>query len=63
MFGDLVHLEIHLAPIKRPLPRLDAFYLRGEGQLEAWGTTAFRRRITLRASLRRVRAALTGRPQ
>jgi peptidoglycan/xylan/chitin deacetylase (PgdA/CDA1 family) len=44
------------------LPRLDAFYLREPGQLEAWGTPAFRRRLELRATLRRVRGALTGRP-
>lgn len=44
------------------LPRLDAFYLRGPGRLESWGTSAFRTHLRLRAGLRKVRAALTGRP-
>jgi peptidoglycan/xylan/chitin deacetylase (PgdA/CDA1 family) len=37
------------------LPRLDAFYFRAPGQLEAWGTGAFRRRLWLRARGRAVR--------
>lgn len=37
------------------LPRLDAYYFREAGQLEAWGTAAFRRRLWLRAKGRRVR--------
>lgn len=37
------------------LPRLDAWYFRAPGQLEGWGTTAFRSRIWLRARGRRVR--------
>lgn len=37
------------------LPRLDAWYFRRPGQLEAWGTPAFRRRVWLRAQGRRVR--------
>lgn len=37
------------------LPRLDMFYFRDPGQLEAWGTAAFRRRLWLRAQGRRVR--------
>lgn len=37
------------------LPRLDTFYLRGAGQLEQWGSAAFRRRLWLRAQGRRVR--------
>jgi peptidoglycan/xylan/chitin deacetylase (PgdA/CDA1 family) len=37
------------------LPRLDAYYLRGTGQLEAWGTAAFRGRLWVRAQGRRVR--------
>lgn len=41
------------------LPRLDMFYLRGPGQLEAWGTSAFRLRLGLRAAARRARQLLT----
>ena len=37
------------------LPRLDMFYFRERGQLEAWGTGAFKRRLWLRAQGRRVR--------
>lgn len=43
------------------LPRLDAYYVREPGQLEAWGTAAFRRRLWIRAQGRRVRA-LVSRP-
>ena len=48
------------APLR--LPRLDAFYLRAAGRLESYGTPSLRRYLALRAGLRRVRAALTGRP-
>ena len=46
-----------LAPDDDPLrlPRLDAFYLRDAGRLEAWGTPAFRSHLRLRAFARRVR--------
>ena len=44
------------------LPRLDAFYLREPGRLEAFGTPGLRRYLRLRAGVRRMRAALTGRP-
>jgi len=37
------------------LPRLDMFYFREGGQLEAWGSPAFRGRLWLRAQGRRVR--------
>jgi peptidoglycan/xylan/chitin deacetylase (PgdA/CDA1 family) len=37
------------------LPRLDAYYFRSPGQLERWGSSAFQRRIWLRAQARRVR--------
>ena len=50
--GDPMHL----------LPRLDMFYYREAGRLERWGTPAFRRHLWLRATLRRVRGALPGRP-
>lgn len=39
------------------LPRLDMFYLRRPGQLEAWGSAAFRSRIRLRSLARRARAS------
>lgn len=41
------------------LPRLDSFYLRGTGTLEAWGTTRFRMRMGLLAGARSVRGSLT----
>jgi peptidoglycan/xylan/chitin deacetylase (PgdA/CDA1 family) len=37
------------------LPRLDMFYFRDEGQLESWGSSAFKRRLWLRAQGRRVK--------
>ena len=42
------------------LPRLDMFYFREPGQLEAWGTAAFRGRLWLRAQARRVRRLVQG---
>jgi hypothetical protein len=44
------------------LPRLDAWYFRDEGQLEQWGTPAFRRRLWLRAQGRRVRRLISPGP-
>lgn len=40
------------------LPRLDAFYFRRPGTIEAWGTAAFRRRLWIRAQGRKVRALM-----
>lgn len=40
------------------LPRLDAFYLRRPGQLEAWGTPWFRARLSVRRAARRARRHL-----
>lgn len=37
------------------LPRLDMYYFRAPGQLEAWGTAAFRSRLWLRSQGRRLR--------
>lgn len=54
-----------LRPAEDPLrlPRLDAFYFRQPGRLEAWGSPAFRRYLGLRAVARRARRALSwGRP-
>ncbi|MCC6927939.1 MAG: polysaccharide deacetylase family protein [Gemmatimonadaceae bacterium] len=42
------------------LPRLDMYYFRDPGQLEAWGTAAFRGRLWLRAQARRVRRLVQG---
>jgi peptidoglycan/xylan/chitin deacetylase (PgdA/CDA1 family) len=42
------------------LPRLDMFYFRDPGQLEAWGSSAFRRRVWLRAQGRRVKSLVRG---
>lgn len=64
-FTHAVTTQLKLVePSDRPerLPRLDAFYLRDPGKLEAWGTPAFRNGLRLRAALRRVRAAVTGGP-
>jgi len=40
------------------LPRLDAFYVRRPGQLEAWGTGTFRGRLAMRRAARDARAWL-----
>lgn len=50
-----------LGEAERPLalPRLDMFYLRDPGQLEAWDTGWFRARVRLRERLRAWRAAWT----
>lgn len=42
------------------LPRLDMYYFRSPGQLEAWGTAAFRSRLWLRNQGRRLRRLATG---
>jgi peptidoglycan/xylan/chitin deacetylase (PgdA/CDA1 family) len=41
------------------LPRLDSYYLRATGALEAWGTARFRLRMGLLAGARSVRGSLT----
>lgn len=50
-----------LAPHDDPalLPRLDSYYLRSSGTLEAWGTARFRMRMGLLARARSVRGSLT----
>jgi peptidoglycan/xylan/chitin deacetylase (PgdA/CDA1 family) len=40
------------------IPRLDAYYFQRPGTLEAWGTSAFRRKVAWCRFRRRVRAAL-----
>jgi peptidoglycan/xylan/chitin deacetylase (PgdA/CDA1 family) len=40
------------------LPRVDAWYLRAPGSLEAWGTPAFGRRLARRRALRALRSTL-----
>lgn len=49
-----------LGPEERPhlLPRLDMYYYRRPGTLEAWGSAGFRWRLGLRSGLRRVREAV-----
>lgn len=42
------------------LPRLDMYYFRSPGQLEAWGTAGFRSRLWLRKQGRRLRRLATG---
>lgn len=46
-----------LAGVEPPaeLPRIDMYYLRRSGQLEGWGTTAFRLRLSARRFLRTTR--------
>ena len=39
------------------LPRLDAYYLRGANDLDAWGSMRFRTHVRLRAAIRSVRSA------
>jgi peptidoglycan/xylan/chitin deacetylase (PgdA/CDA1 family) len=48
-----------LAPYDDPaqLPRLDSYYLRATGSLEAWGTARFRMRMGLLAGARSVRGS------
>lgn len=53
---ELAALGAAIAPHR--LPRLDAFYLREPGGLEAFGALAFRARIALRRQARRLRRAL-----
>jgi peptidoglycan/xylan/chitin deacetylase (PgdA/CDA1 family) len=50
-----------LSPADDPalLPRLDTYYLRAPGSLEAWGTARFRWRVGLLAGARSVRGTLT----
>ena len=49
-----------LAPHDHPalLPRLDSYYFRAPGTLEAWGTARFRMRLGLLAGARSVRRSL-----
>jgi peptidoglycan/xylan/chitin deacetylase (PgdA/CDA1 family) len=55
---------IHAGDDRAALPRLDMFYFRGEGCLESWGSSSFRRRLWLRAQARRVRQYVdAGRPR
>lgn len=51
-----------LGPVEDPLrlPRLDAYYFRRRGQLEAWGTPRFRRRLWFRGQARRLRQRFPG---
>ena len=42
------------------LPRLDMYYFRDRGQLEAWGTAGFRSRLWLRGQGRRLRRLAAG---
>ena len=59
-FGVTTRLAV-LSPHDDPalLPRLDAYYLRAAGSLEAWGTARFRMRMGLLAGARSVRGSLS----
>jgi peptidoglycan/xylan/chitin deacetylase (PgdA/CDA1 family) len=59
----VVAVTTELRPVRRGdaphlLPRLDGYYFRAAGRLEAWGSASFRRHLWLRASARRVRRAM-----
>ncbi|MCI0435407.1 MAG: polysaccharide deacetylase family protein [Gemmatimonadetes bacterium] len=43
----------------RRLPRLDSFYLRRPGRIERWGSAGFRRAVTWRNRMRRLRRFMT----
>ena len=51
---------LHTDDDRALLPRLDMYYFRDPGQLEAWGTASFRGRLWLRAQARRVRRLVQG---
>lgn len=59
-YGVTTRLAV-LAPHDDParLPRLDSYYLRATGTLEAWGTARFRMLIGLLAGARSVRGSLS----
>jgi len=57
--ADLDTLGAGAMPLR--LPRLDAFYYRRPGQLEAWGTTTFRARLSVRRAARDARRWAVGR--
>lgn len=52
------HLPIADNTPSHSIPRLDAWYFGDPGSLQGWGTPRFRRRITWRHALRRIRRAL-----
>jgi peptidoglycan/xylan/chitin deacetylase (PgdA/CDA1 family) len=47
--------SLDIPEVPSRLPRLDMYYCQAAGRIEAWGTPAFRRWITLRRRLRSVR--------
>lgn len=51
-----------VGPAESPhlLPRIDMYYCRRPGRLEAWKTGGFRKYLALRGALRRVRTSLRG---
>jgi peptidoglycan/xylan/chitin deacetylase (PgdA/CDA1 family) len=59
-YGVTTRLAL-LSPHDDPalLPRLDSYYLRAAGSLEAWGTARFRMRMGLLAGARSVRGSLS----
>jgi peptidoglycan/xylan/chitin deacetylase (PgdA/CDA1 family) len=59
-YGVTTRLAV-LAPHDDPalLPRLDSYYLRAPGTLEAWGTRRFRMRMGLLAGARSVRGSFS----
>ena len=54
---ELRTLRPHEDPMR--IPRLDMYYFRAPGALEAWGSPAFRGRLALRALARSARALVT----
>lgn len=60
-FGCTTHFRLLESGADRhALPRLDAYYFRAPGSLEAWGTMGCRLRVALRGLARRVREGVTG---
>ncbi|HVF39701.1 MAG TPA: polysaccharide deacetylase family protein [Gemmatimonadaceae bacterium] len=53
---DLRIIDDEVSPHR--LPRLDMYYFREAGKLEAWGTPRFERYLRLRAGARRIRASV-----
>lgn len=59
VYDSAVTTRLRALPDRVPpfeVPRLDMFYLRRPGQLEAWGSARFKARLRLRAWLRDARA-------
>lgn len=52
------HRPLAAGDARHRLPRLDMFYFQAPGALHDWGSAAFRRRVTMRRTLRAVRRGM-----